>query len=131
MKIFFDGGLRPLPAGMEWAVVLGGRTHMARGLGPGTSMTAEWLALIAATRLAYAEHVADAVLLGDAAAVIAQATGVVRARGGAAAHLAAFRLLADAGPTPRIRHIRRTQNLAGIALARAREKDMAIPIITC
>ncbi len=92
MKIFFDGGLRPLPAGMEWAVVLGGRTHMARGLGPGTSMTAEWLALIAATRLAYAEHVADAGLLGDAAAGIAQANGAGR---GPPAHPAQVQLWSD------------------------------------
>ena len=118
MKIFFDGGLRPLPAGMEWAVVLGGRTHMARGLGHGTSMTAEWLALIAATRLAYAEHVADAVLLGDAAAVIAQANGAVRVP---SAHRAQFQLWSELPRPPgrfRLRYVKRTQNLAGIALAR-------------
>ena len=104
MKIFFDGGLRPLPAGMEWAVVLGGRTHMARGLGPGTSMTAEWLALI--------------VLLGDAAAVIAQANGAVRVP---SAHRAQFQLWSELPRPPgrfRLRYVKRTQNLAGIALAR-------------
>ncbi|MGE7204411.1 ribonuclease H family protein [Sphingomonas sp. NPDC019816] len=118
MKIFFDGGLRPMPAGMEWAVVLGGHTHMARGLGAGTSMAAEWLALIAATRLAHAQGIVDAVLLGDAAAVIAQASGDVRVP---PAHRAQFQLW-SALPRPpgrfRLRHVRRTQNLAGIALAR-------------
>lgn len=57
-------------------------------------------------------------LLGDAAAVVAQANGVVRARGGAAVHLAAFRALVGDGPKPRIRHVGRAQNLAGIALAK-------------
>ncbi|MDK2760307.1 MAG: reverse transcriptase-like protein [Sphingopyxis sp.] len=131
IKIYFDGGCRPNPGRMEIAVVCGGVAAIDHDAGTGGSMDAEWVALIAALRLARTRGLTDFVLLGDAAAVIAQATGVVRARGGAAAHLAAFRLLADAGPTPRIRHIRRTQNLAGIALARAREKDMAIPIITC
>lgn len=116
MKIFFDGGHRP--GGMEYAVVLGGQVHIVRDLGPGTSMTAEWLALIAATRLAYEAGLADAVLLGDAAAVIAQALGKVRVP---SAHRAQFQLWSDLPRLPgrfRLRHIRRTQNLAGIALAR-------------
>lgn len=80
-------------------------------------MTAEWLALIAATRLAYAEHVADAVLLGDAAAVIAQANGAVRVP---SAHRAQFQLWSELPRPPgrfRLRYVKRTQNLAGIALA--------------
>ena len=40
--------------------------------------------------------------------------------GGAAEHLAHFRALAEGGPAPAVRHIKRTQNLAGIALARGR-----------
>lgn len=116
MKIFFDGGHRP--GGMEYAVVLGGHVHIVRDLGQGTSMTAEWLALIAATRLAYEAGLADAVLLGDAAAVIAQALGDVRVP---PAHRAQFQLWSDLPRPPgrfRLRHIKRTQNLAGIALAR-------------
>ena len=50
MKIFFDGGYSP--AGMEYALVAGGRTYMRRDLGEGSSMAAEWLALIAALTLA-------------------------------------------------------------------------------
>lgn len=118
MKLFFDGGLRPLPDGMEWAVVAGGRTWIGRGLGAGTSTDAEWLALIAAMRTAAALGLADAVLLGDAAAVIAQATGSARTP---AAYLHHRQTLTD-GPRPpgrvRLRYLRRTQNLAGIALAR-------------
>ncbi len=116
MKIFFDGGHRP--GGMEYAVVLGGQVHITRDLGPGTSMTAEWLALIAATRAAHEAGLADALLLGDAAAVIAQALGDVRVP---PAHRAQFQLWSDLPRPPgrfRLRHIKRTQNLAGIALAR-------------
>ncbi len=117
-KIYFDGGCRPNPGAMEIAVVVGGVASIDREAGTGSSMDAEWLALIAALRLAQACGLADFVLLGDAAAVVAQANGAVGARGGAAAHLATFRALIGDGPAPRVRHIKRTQNLAGIALAR-------------
>lgn len=103
---------------METAVVAGGVAAIDRDAGTGSSMDAEWLALIAALRLARTRGLADFVLLGDAAAVVAQANGTVRARGGAARHLEAFRALVGDGPSPRVRHIKRTQNLAGIALAR-------------
>ncbi|MDZ7281102.1 reverse transcriptase-like protein [Sphingomonas sanguinis] len=115
MKIFFDGGLRP--GGMEYAVVRGGKAHVVRDLGPGTSMTAEWLALIAATRAAHEAGLADALLLGDAAAVVAQALGKVRVPPAHLVHFATWAAL-PRPPRFRLRHIKRTQNLAGIALAR-------------
>ena len=117
MKVFFDGGCRPAPAGMELAVVIGGQHHVRRDLGPGTSMDAEWLALIEAMRLARALDLVDPVLLGDAAAVIAQANGAARCPAAHARHLATFRLLPSPRGRVRLRHVRRTQNLAGIALA--------------
>lgn len=117
-KIYFDGGARPNPGPMEIAVVCGGAVHIERDIGIGGSLDAEWLALIAALRLARARGIEDFVLLGDAAAVVAQATGTVRARGAAAQHLLAFRETTGDGPAPRVRHIGRAQNLAGIALAR-------------
>ena len=117
-KIYFDGGARPNPGTIEIAVVCGGVAHVESDAGQGGSMDAEWLALIAALRLARSQGLADFVLLGDAAAVIAQANGVVPARGTAAAHLAVFRTLIGDAPAPRVRHIGRSQNLAGIALAR-------------
>jgi ribonuclease HI len=117
VKIFFDGGCRPAPAGMETAVVIGGRSHVTRGLGPGTSMDAEWLALIAAMRLAHDHGIADALLLGDAAAVIAQANGTVRCPPSCRAHRAAFHALPRPPGRLRIRYLKRAQNLAGIALA--------------
>lgn len=120
IKIYFDGGCRPNPGRMETAVVTGGAAVVVRDAGIGSSMDAEWLALIAAMRLARDLEMTNFVLLGDAAAVVAQATGTARARGAAADHLAAFQALVGDGPMPIVRHIKRTQNLAGIALALGR-----------
>ena len=117
-KIYFDGGARPNPGTIEIAVVCGGVAHVESDAGQGGSMDAEWLALIAALRLAQSRGFEEFILLGDAAGVIAQANGAVPARGEAAAHLAVFRDLVGTGPSPRVRHIGRSQNLAGIALAR-------------
>ncbi|MEP6786268.1 MAG: hypothetical protein ABI898_11075 [Sphingomonadales bacterium] len=117
LKIFFDGGSRPPPLGMELAVVIGGRSLIKRDLGPGTSMDAEWLGLIEAMRLVHEGDLIDPVLLGDAAAVIAQANGSVRCPPRYSRHLEAFRLLPRPSGRVRIRYIKRTQNLAGIALA--------------
>ncbi|GAA0299920.1 hypothetical protein GCM10009087_07200 [Sphingomonas oligophenolica] len=117
LKIFFDGGCRPNPGAMEIAVVAAGQAHILRDLGHGNSMDAEWLALIHALRIAHALGASHFVLMGDAAAVVAQANGTVKCRGPSRQHLQAFRALASGAGTPRIRHIKRTQNLAGIALA--------------
>lgn len=77
VKVFFDGGCRPPPHGMETAVVVKGRTYVRRDLGPGTSMDGEWLALLHAVEVAGALGLADPIFLGDALAVIGQATGTV------------------------------------------------------
>jgi ribonuclease HI len=120
IKIYFDGGCRPNPGKMETAVVTGGAATVVRDAGIGSSMDAEWMALIAALRLAQELGLTNFILLGDAAAVVAQANGDVRARGDGAHHLANFRALVGDGAIPAVRHIKRTQNLAGIALARGR-----------
>lgn len=121
MKLFFDGSSRPAPHGMATAVVVGGRAHLRRDLGPGNSMDAEWLALLHAVTLAHDLGLADAVLLGDAAAVIAQAKGEVRCPPACRDHLALFETLPRLG-RQRLRYIRRNQNLAGIALEAMREQ---------
>ena len=125
MKIFFDGGCRPNPGRMEAANVAAGRTHILEDLGEGTSEEAEWLALIHALRVAREldrRAGAPLVLLGDAAGVVAQANGTARVRGIGTRHFGTFHsLYAEAG-MPRIRHIGRSQNLAGIALARRHER---------
>lgn len=116
-KIYFDGGCRPNPGRMEVAVCARGESTVHADLGTGSSMDAEWLALIAGQQLArdLGLHRDDYVLLGDSAAVIAQATGTQRCRGTGIAHLAALLALSD-GVLPPLRYIKRTQNLAGIAL---------------
>ena len=119
VKIFFDGGWRPA-SGMEIAIVAGGRVVVTRDLGPGSAMDAEWLALIAALRQVHALGVADAILLGDAAAVIAQAEGRARCPPAMAQHLETFHSVPRPPGQLRIRHVKRTQNLAGIALAARR-----------
>ena len=81
IKIYFDGGCRPNPGKMETAVVTGGAAVVVRDAGIGSSQDAEWLALIAALRLARDLELTNFILLGDAAAVVAQANGAVRARG--------------------------------------------------
>ncbi|WP_404338043.1 reverse transcriptase-like protein [Sphingomonas sp. MMS12-HWE2-04] len=121
MKVFFDGGSRPA-TGMELAVVIGGRSFLRRNLGPGLAMDAEWLALIEAMRMAHAQGLADAVLLGDAAAVIAQANETVRCPPAFAHHRDVFRGLPRPSGRMRIRYVKRAQNLAGIALAALHER---------
>jgi ribonuclease HI len=104
---------------MEIAVVAGGKAHLRQDLGHGTRADAEWLALIEALRLGLSLG-GEFILIGDAADVIGQANGTLKARGSALRHLETFRALAPA--RPRIRHIKRTQNLAGIALARLHDR---------
>ena len=120
MKIFFDGGCRPNPGEMETAVVAGGKLYHQR-LGFGSSEQAEWLALLHAVEVAKSlgASVVDAV--GDSASVINQANGLSKCRDPELQRcLAAFKEEVPLFERLRVRHIKRTQNLAGIALAQAR-----------
>lgn len=116
VKIFFDGGCRPVPFGMEIAVVIKGRVDIECDLGPGTSLDAEWLALIRAVELALELKLDDPLFLGDSLAVVDQASGRVKCRGVSVGHFHTLQTLVRRAPL-RIRHVKRTQNLAGIALA--------------
>lgn len=118
MKLFFDGGYCGDPSVMEIAVVAAGRTTVLRDLGSGSSADAEWRALIHAMEIAQSLDLSDFVLIGDSADVIAKANGVLRCRGSDVVHFERFRALAASAKPFRIRHIKRSQNLAGIALAR-------------
>ena len=118
VKVFFDGGCRPDPGTMEIAVVAAGKTIILPDVGLGSSTDAEWLALIHALEVALALGLSDFVLVGDAADIVAKANGVVKCRGSALHHLERFRALALTGTPPRVRQVRRYQNLAGIALAK-------------
>ena len=106
---------------MEIAVVARGQTYIRQHLGHGTRADAEWLALIEALKVARSLDASEVILLGDAADVVAQANGALKCRSANQRHFDAFRALAGDGP-PRVRHIKRTQNLAGIALARLHDR---------
>jgi ribonuclease HI len=116
-KLFFDGGCRPNPGPIEAAVVVRGAVHLFEDLGHGDNRDAEWLALLRAAAIARTLGLERAVLIGDAAEVIAQAGAVLKGASPMHAHAAAFQTLAAAGPPLHVRWIRRAQNLAGIALA--------------
>ena len=119
-KVYFDGGCRPNPGEMEAAVVVDGKLHHRTGLGRGSSEEAEWLALLVALDVARRLGLRDIILLGDAAGIIAQANGTLKCRS-FPQHLAGFREAAAGFATLRLRHVRRTQNLAGIALERMKD----------
>jgi len=119
LKLFFDGGCRPNPGAMEIAVVARGVTYHQADLGHGTNNDAEWLALIQALEVAQSLGATEIELVGDALTVVNQAKGLWKCRGPELqAHAARFRALAAAFARVRIRHVGRSQNLAGIALAR-------------
>lgn len=118
VKVYFDGGYRPAPIGMETAVVVGGRSYLQRDLGPGTSMEAEWLALRHAVQVARDLGLTNPLFVGDSLAIVSQANGAAKCRGAAAKHFEALQALRAAPGPLHIRHVKRAQNLAGIALAR-------------
>jgi ribonuclease HI len=118
LRLFFDGGCRPNPGKIEVAVIARRTVHLFDDLGCGTNNDAEWLALIAALKVAQSLGETGFDLVGDAELVIKQATGVWKCRSPALqAHCDTFAALAAHNPPRRIRWIRRAQNLAGIALA--------------
>ena len=126
LKVFFDGGCRPNPGAMECAVVLRGVTDVRRSLGYGTSDEAEWLALVTAVEIAGREGVRDVILIGDALSVIRQANGAERCHSDVTSiWLTRFQVAVRQFDRVRLRHVRRTQNLAGIALERARWHEAA------
>ncbi len=116
---FFDGGARPNPGPIETAVVSRGRVWLRDGLGQGDNNEAEWLALLHALDLAIAAGESDVLCAGDSRLVIAQASGLQPCRSPhLAPYLAAFRARSASIATFRLRHVLRSKNLAGIALAR-------------
>jgi ribonuclease HI len=117
VKIFFDGGWRPA-TGMETAVVVRGREYVRQGLGSGTSLEAEWRALILAAQVARDLGLEDPIFLGDSLAVIGQVNATAPCRSECLRHFESLTDLLPAFGKARFRHVKRSQNLAGIALAR-------------
>jgi ribonuclease HI len=119
LKIFVDGGCRPNPGEMQVAVVARGVVHHFAGIGHGSSERAEWLALLHGLGVAETMGERDIVLLSDAAGVIAQAKGLAKCRNAELRpFLGQFQRQAATFERVRVRHVRRGQNLAGIALGK-------------
>ena len=119
LKLFFDGGCRPNPGMMETAVAARGQVWHRPAIGHGTNDHAEWQALLDALDVARELGAQDIVLLGDSALVVAQASGALKPRAAFTAFHARFQEHAARFARVRIRRIKRAQNLAGIALAKA------------
>jgi ribonuclease HI len=115
----FDGGSRPNPGPMEIAVVVHGEAHFRDDIGNGDNNEAEWLALLFAVELAAAAHIRDVRFVGDSSLVIQQASGASPCRSAQLKpYLAAYLQAITAFERVRLRHVPRSKNLAGIALAR-------------
>lgn len=111
---------------METAVVIRGETDLQRGLSHGTSGEAEWLALLAAIDIARQRGERDIILIGDSRSVIRQASGAEPCRSGIArCWLTRFLDEARHFDRVRLRHVKRSQNLAGAALEKARWQRIA------
>ena len=117
LKVFFDGGCRPNPGRIEAAVVVRGVSHLFDDLGHGTNSDAEWLALICALKLTQSMGLAEVQLIGDAIEVVNEANRALSTGRATGSHAATLLALCCGMPKPRIRWIKREQNLAGIALA--------------
>lgn len=128
MILHFDGGLRPGIQGravpdMEIAVVTGGRSFVREALGAGDSCTAEWLALRYAVAIAAGSGAHDVLFVGDSCTVIEQALGRWRCRSPQLQpHLDAYCAAVAGFARVHLRHVPRSKNLAGIALARRHDR---------
>ena len=123
LKVFFDGGCRPNPGPVEVAAVVRGQAFIRADLGHGSNGDAEWLALLHALEIAQQATAGDFELIGDSVSVIEQANRISRCRSASdKAHFERFIAQTALHPPARIRWIKRTQNLAGIALAALHER---------
>lgn len=102
--------------------MLRGQAHLRFDLGAGSSGDAEWSALLHALEVARAEGERDIILIGDSASVIDQAQGSARRRL-APADEERFVALVGSFDRLRFRRIKRTQNLAGIALEQVHRRS--------
>jgi ribonuclease HI len=125
-KVYFDGGCRPNPGMISVAAVVRGTAHVRADGGTGSSGDAEWLALLHALEIAGAAGERDIVLLGDSASVIDQASGVARRRLDPALEQR-FAALTARFERVRFKRIKRSQNLAGIALDQLRRRSPVDP----
>lgn len=115
---YFDGGCRPNPGPMEIAVVRGADTVVCTNLGVGDSSEAEWHALLLAVDLAREAGVRHVRFVGDNAMVVAQARREADCRPRLKPFLKVFREATADFDRVQVRHVARSKNPAGTALAR-------------
>ncbi len=132
LKIYFDGGARPNPGMIETGVVVRGRFHHKTGLGPGDNNIAEWLGLLHALDIAKAMGERAIILIGDSALVIHQAKGEWPCRSAALQdHYDSFARQSADFDRIRLRHVGRSHNLAGIALANLHDPAKTVNPALC
>ena len=102
--------------------MLRGQVQLRSDFGGGSSGDAEWCALLHALEVAAAAGERDVLMLGDSASVVDQASGAARRRL-APDDEARFLALLASFDRLRFRRIKRTQNLAGIALEQVRSRS--------
>ncbi len=125
LKIYFDGGCRPNPGAIEIAVFVRGVLYHKSNVENGTNNDAEWLALLYACEVALSLDAGDVIFIGDAALVVNQASGTAKCRSPDLQHyLDTFVRLRRGFERVRIRHIGRSQNLAGIMLAKLAQQRL-------
>ena len=119
LRIFFDGDYRPNPNKIKIATIARNTAYPRLDVGHGSGEEAEWLALLHAVEIAVMLGGTDVELVGDSRSVIDQASGTGKCRDvRMQQHLAAYRAAISAIPRVRLRHVLRSKNLAGIALAK-------------
>ncbi len=119
MTLYFDGGARGDPARMEIGVVAHGHSYMRDDMGVGDNCTAEWLALRYAAAIATAAGARDVLFIGDARTIVEQALGRWACRSPQLLpHRDAWVQARKGFDRVHVRHVPRSKNLAGIALAR-------------
>lgn len=99
-----------------------GTTNLRVNVGEGSSGDAEWAALLHALDVAGAAGETDLIMLGDSASVIDQANGAARMRA-SQEEQERFAALVSGFDRVRFRRIKRSQNLAGIALEQVRRRS--------
>ena len=120
--MYFDGGCTPNPGMMEVCVVIDDKAHHQTQIGKGTNNQAEWLSLLWGLELAVKAGITDVEIRGDSMLVVNQANGVWQCRD---AHLktflAEYHQLRKKFNRVNLVHVRRAQNLAGIAIEKAQK----------
>lgn len=115
IKLYFDGGCKPNPGAMEYAVVSeDGEVRLHEKIHDGTNNIAEWIGFLVAVEIARMRGLEEVEILGDSNLVISQAQGLWKVR---SPELMTFRDEYDRmkGSFRRIKltHVPRARNLAG------------------